>query len=274
MDLFGWLRKKAPGPKPQPGNPGRGYRLRVGFSNADRSWEEEADLVQCLADTLRSLGHAPAAKAHWLELEGFTLLPQIASFQPAEPSGVQAVTTIEVSHPALAAGVFEYQHSAGDTLVDALSKGFKGWAEFDLPVFLDSLREQPEVCTFLDFQLPATEQRHAELHRRIVLGPPVHVASKAADTAGEEHPFCPCCLYTNSYEAFRALLESEGFYGIRLFAMRGADGIVKADCRVNGEDWPAGVEALVRYGESWPQRGFEFRKQYVCLQTVSAAAGR
>ena len=32
--------------------------------------------------------------------------------------------------------------------------------------------------------------------------------------------------------------------------------------RVNGEDYPAG-QALAEYVGTWPQRGFEFRKQLV-----------
>ncbi len=268
--MFRWLRKKTPQPKSRPTNPGRGHQLRVGFANADRTWAESADLVTCFSDTLRGLGHATSVKSHWLELEGFTLQPQIVSFQPVEPAGVRTATTVEVAHPLLTGGLFEYQHSAGDNLVDSLSKGFKGWADLDLPVFLDALRAKPKVCTFLEMTLPVTALRPAVLHRRVVLGPPIHLAKEAGGVGQEPHPFCPCCLYTNSHEAFKGLVESDGFFGIRLFAMRGADGRLQADCRVNGEDWPAGVEALVRYGESWPQRGFEFRKQYLGLQTTSA----
>ena len=56
------------------------------------------------------------------------------------------------------------------------------------------------------------------------------------------------------------------FHGIRLFALRGPDGVAGADCRVNGEDWEPGKNALIKYVSSWPNRGVEFRKQYVILQ--------
>jgi hypothetical protein len=60
------------------------------------------------------------------------------------------------------------------------------------------------------------------------------------------------------------------FYGIRLFAMRGQDGTAGADCRLNGEDWEPGKNALIAYVNSWPDRGVEFRKQYVILQSQAA----
>ena len=45
------------------------------------------------------------------------------------------------------------------------------------------------------------------------------------------------------------------------------EGRIEADCRVNGVDRPEGAAALVRYAQTWPDRGFEYRKQYVCIQT-------
>src|SRR5215510_12369335 len=81
--------------------------------------------------------------------------------------------------------------------------------------------------------------------------------------------FCPCCLLTNSYGAFESLIESDGFFAIRLLAMRNGDGSAQADCRVNGEDWQAGQRALCDCARTWPDAGFEVRKQYVVLQTAS-----
>ena len=53
---------------------------------------------------------------------------------------------------------------------------------------------------------------------------PLIGSGKAADQReheeAEEHPFCPCCLLTGSFEAFRELIEGNGFHGLRLFAAR------------------------------------------------------
>lgn len=68
--------------------------------------------------------------------------------------------------------------------------------------------------------------------------------------------------------AFKELIEGDGFYGLRLFAARNAEGTPEADCRVNGEDWEIGAQALREYAGTWPSAGYEFRKQYVVLQSI------
>ena len=39
-----------------------------------------------------------------------------------------------------------------------------------------------------------------------------------------------------------------------------------ADCRVNGDDFEPGAIALRAYATTWPDAGYEFRKQYVIFQ--------
>jgi Family of unknown function (DUF6348) len=197
------------------------------------------------------------------------LQPQIVELKPLDRGGVQTVTTVDVRHEKLVpAGVFEYQHSTGDNLKDAVSKGFDAWASLDLAVFADALKAKPETCTTLEYSFPAKPPL-GERRRRVVLGPTAHAAAWPAVAENEEHPFCPCCLLTNSFEPFRALIENDSsFYGIRLFASRDQDGKAQADCRVNGEDWGAGAAALAEYVKKWPNRGFEYRKQYIAIQST------
>jgi hypothetical protein len=105
--------------------------------------------------------------------------------------------------------------------------------------------------------------------RRVILGPVMHFMETppANNTTNEDaHPFCPCCLLTNSFPAFKELMESDRFGGVRLFAARDEDGTPQADCRVNGDDWEPGAQALREYAKTWPEAGYEFRKQYVVLQ--------
>ena len=59
--------------------------------------------------------------------------------------------------------------------------------------------------------------------------------------------------------------------GIRLFATRNAEGVTQADCRINGIDWPPGVAALLKYVATWPDRGLEYRKQFVAIRTLRPA---
>ncbi len=62
--------------------------------------------------------------------------------------------------------------------------------------------------------------------------------------------------------------SAQGVTRARLFAAREQDGTPLADCRVNGEDWAHGAQALRKYAITWPAAGYEFRKQYVVLQSI------
>jgi hypothetical protein len=186
---------------------------------------------------------------------------------------IQTVSTVTVSHPRfIPNGVFEYQHALGASLTEALSDGFKQWADLDLVVLVDALSDAPKHCAVLELQWPQSDGR--AITRRAVLGPVSHAVAHPERAPKElEHPFCPCCFLTNTYAEFCDLIESDGFFGIRLLAMRNEDGSVQADCRINGEDWQAGERALCDYADTWPQMGFELRKQYVVLQTPGCQSG-
>ncbi|HEX6995206.1 MAG TPA: DUF6348 family protein [Gammaproteobacteria bacterium] len=261
--MLSWFRIK---PKPLPANPGQGHLLRTAFSNVERTWEESVDLVTCMRDVLTSLGYACSTKRGWVELpNGLTVLPQVVSIQPLDDGGVRTISTVQTSHKLLVPnGVFEYQHATGRDLKGSFISGFKDWAQLDLPVFLDALRSDPETCMLLSFS-KAKAQQHR--HRRVVLGPTSHAVQQRQKDE-EEHPFCPCCIFTSCYAAFEDLLAADYFCAIRLFVLRNAKGEIEADCRVNGEDWPAGKDALLKYGQEWPHRGFESRKQYVAIQVT------
>lgn len=259
-------------PRPAAGNPGRGHTVRVAFANSQRSWEENDDLAASLAGQLNSMGHKAEAKGDWVELGGFSLLPQVVSVTPMDNQGVITVTTIQVSHPELVpAGTFEFQHSSGADVREAFSQGFKNWVELDLPVFLDALRDKPTVCMVMEMKAGQEATSLLAADRRIVLGQPLQMVQKNHPIPGE-HNFCPCCLFTSSYRAFEKIMKDRDFHAIRMFVTRDADGHIQADCRVNGIDWPEGAVALASYAKDWPDRGVEYRKQYICVQTRPASS--
>ncbi len=272
--MFDWFKQKAPPVQPSicQANPSRGIKVSLAFANAERTWTEEVDLVTRMAEVLRSGGYVLSTGKSWVQLEsGLVLQPGFVSSQPLQQGGVQTLTTVEVSHPTggIPAGVFEFQHSTGNDTCQSVAKGFEGWMNLDLPVFLDALRPKPEKCTFLEFNLPAGGGKPSQ-KRRAVLGPVSHLVSHPAEGPAEEHPFCPCCLFTRSGDVMKPKILDNHFYGLRLFAMRRHDGTPAADCRLNGEDWEPGKSALIEYVKSWPDRGVEFRKQYVIIQTQAA----
>jgi hypothetical protein len=248
-------------------NPGQHVELRVGFSNGTKSWEETANVMTCMSNVLVPAGYACTVHKSWIELSsGFIIQPRFVSFQPLEKGGARTVTTIEVTHPAgVPVGVFEFQHSTGDSVENSIIKGFEAWTQSDLPVFIDALRHKPEQCTYLQIA-PSSASSTFPAKRRVVLGPVAHLVTGPSDNKEDAHPFCPCCLFTKTGPIWKEKISASAFYGVRLFAMRGPDGTPGADCRINGEDWDAGKAALVEYVNSWPDRGVEFRKQYIILQ--------
>ncbi|PXX43737.1 DUF6348 family protein [Undibacterium pigrum] len=163
-------------------------------------------------------------------------------------------------------GLSEYQHAMGATESEAVLEGLRTWVKMDLLVLQDAIREQPLNCTVIEMNTSA-ETAEEKSFRQVILGPVAHLASLPAPKKKEEHPFCPCCLFTESMPAFHDLLQTSDFIGIRLFASRDNEGKLAADCRVNGEDFLPAVEHLKLYAEKWPERGLEFRKQYVVIKT-------
>lgn len=269
-----------------PSNPGRGLEGKVGFSNAERNWIEHYDVLTALSSVLRVQGHKISIEESWVTHRdsGFILLPQFFELQPLQKGGVRTTTTIQIHHATLVPqGVFEYQHATGENTEDSIRKGFDQWAQSDLVTLLDALQSKPESSTVLRMTVPEKDGSPG-YSRRAVLGPVTHFAEnpqeyeeqktpeKERDVPQnncEHHEFCPRCLLTNSFETFNELFEADTFYGLRLYAARDQDGVSKADCRVNGDDWEKGAEALRRYVSTWPAAGAEFRKQYIVLHTVS-----
>lgn len=276
--MFSWFRRKslfqAKKPTTCKANPGITLEGRVGFANGLRSWTEEFNVLQIAEKAFKQRGEAVIRFESWLEhrCTGFVIQPLFVELQPLEKGGVNTTTTIEISHPQLTpGGVFEYQHASGDNTEQSILKGFDQWVQLDFAVFLEALQPKLETLTGMEMEFPAKDGAPGR-KRRAILGPVAHLMTnppKTPNPSEEEHPFCPCCLLTHTFEAFKELFDSDKFYGIRFYAARDQDGNPQADARVNGEDWEKGAEALRQYVTTWPQAdGYEFRKQYVIIQSV------
>jgi hypothetical protein len=238
--------------------------------------EAPVDVVALTRETLRSRGFVSERVDHALHVDGLGLVlaPRVVGVERvSDGGGFRTTSIVRVTHAALfPTPIFEFQHAAGNDLRESLESGMRGWADLDLPVLTDATRATPEECTAMELQFPANETRGAYV-RRILLGPPAHVGMVPA-TGGKpsahEHSYCPCCLTTNCFDAFRPLIESDDTFALRLFAARRDDGELLADCRVNGQEFPSGQAALVAYAATWPHHGYEYRKQYVIMQRKPA----
>lgn len=263
---------RADSPTTASGNPGRATEGRVAFETGEWTWAETFDVIETTTRVLGANGHdvVRSPRSVLVTASGFELLPQVVDVTLLEDGGVQTLTTVEVRHPQLVPdGLFEYQHSTGDTLEGSLTKGIESWVALDLPVLLDALRDEPTACSIWKMAFPATADRPARV-RRAVLGHVAYYSPKGgndSDLGEDEHAFCNCCFLTRNIEAFKSLVEGEGTFGVRFYAARGDDGTPRADCRINGEDYGPGMEALRAYVATWPGTGFAFRKQYVLIHT-------
>ncbi|MEX8192415.1 DUF6348 family protein [Comamonas guangdongensis] len=224
-----------------------------------------------LTHTLSELGIKSRHEGERIALDdGLQLVPFELKTEARSNGSWSTSTVIEVHHPLIQDALFEYQHSAGSSLLESLRSGFRSWARMDLVTLQQAVQDELE-CPSLGMGY-TDAQTGTEYRRQVVLGPMAHYrqyppepsATQADDEAG--HDFCPCCLFTNSMDAFTDALQGREFVGVRLYAARDADGQVSADCRINGEDFPAALQHLEDYARSWPQAGLEFRKQYVVIR--------
>ncbi|MHA7678604.1 DUF6348 family protein [Cupriavidus sp. PET2-C1] len=278
-------------PQIHPGNPGETSAFSITSTRNDENRTENIDLTSLLQDVLMAESQPVSRHGAWLQTaEGLWLLPQLVRWHLRENGMGQSSTTIQVCHERLVPeGCFEFQHAASDIdAATAMRNGFTQWARTDAVALRESTRAEVTECMSMTMEFPG-EAGHPALRRRVVFGPTSHymatphaqpscpvTAREASEQDSEsdehdehdEHDFCPCCLLTKSIDAFRPLLASCEFGAIRLYAARYADGEIQTDCRLNGEDYPAGQLALMDYVKTWPEMGFEFRKQLVVVRSL------
>ena len=242
----------------------------------------EQDIIGLAALALEQRGHVVTRHETWLEHRGtkFVFRPRLSELHKLKNGGFHSITIISATHPEFAPdGIFEFQHATGDNATAAICRGFEEWAQLDLTVLMDAELDKPKHCTAFEMTFPPRDGA-PPLNRRAVLGPVKHFVQALPGAAAvdptlrdEDHPFCPCCLFTNAFKDFSPFIEADGFFGIRMVALRDENGSPQADCRVNGQDWEAGAQALRDYVDRWPQAGYELRKQYIALQDIPHRAG-
>ena len=191
--VFRFFQRRFGERETHPENPGEGVSGTVTFANDSGTWAEEFDLVALLEGVLARRHGAVRRRKQSVLLSGtdYVFQPRLVSLLPLEDGGVQLATTIEVSHrEQCPEGVFEYQHSGGETIREAVESGFEHWADGDLPVFLDLLEEKPRKSQALEMTFPGTDGR--DLRRQVILGPVIYVGQnydgeESGSEGGEAH---------------------------------------------------------------------------------------
>lgn len=235
-----------------------GKTINIEYTKDEESWHENIDLIECLSTALTKNDIKHQKHDAFISIQdNIFLQPEFLRFGFIRDDVISTSTKIDVFHQThMPRGIFEYQHSFALSVEQSIIMGFSSWIELDLVTILDALNGSNELRT-LTFNHANTEK-----NRLITLGATSHYTQNEKDV-DEAHSFCPCCLFTNSFDAFKELLNSDDIFGIRLFVKRNEDGTIDADCRVNGFDFDAGKSLLMDYAKKWPERGLEFRKQYV-----------
>jgi len=162
-------------------------------------------------------------------------------------------------------GLQEVQHAAGVSAEAAMAAGFAAWAQRTLPVLEDALRPDVQDCDLMNIRFRALGDGKERVYQAL-FGPVIRIGDPP-QARDEEEP-CSFCMATRIQDALGGRLRGDGYSGVRLMAARDAEGYLLADCAVNGEAVPEAAARLMAYAQSWPDRGFEVREQYVILRPV------
>lgn len=259
-----------------PSNPGEGLEARIVIEEDDGKRSTEVfNMVEAVEAILRSNKHEVELGEYHLKhvASGFLITPAIVSVADLDDGRFSTTTTIQINHPELFPdGIFEYQHFTGSTISEALIGGINQWYQTDFAPLLEIQHATPKTCTTWEMDLKDEATRTSRT-RRAIFGPLIwyrDVKPEHEEPEDSGHTVCPCCMFTSSIKQFQELVKSQSVCCVRLFVLRDADGSIEADCRVNGEDYPQGAQALTEYAGSWKNHGFEFRKQYVVLHNLES----
>ncbi len=208
---------------------------------------------------------------------GYYLLPLLIDFFYDENKNLKIYATIQIHHKEIFPdGIFEYIYPQKETnnAIQGLFELFQTWVDLDWETLQDvfNFEKSKYMSMRMDLNKEKTRARH------IFYGPVLSYPNfdmedakfKGIDIDPYIDEFCPCCLFTNSMEAFdNQIKDTTKNYAIRLFAMKNPNGEVKVDCRINGEEYPQAEEYLKNYAKKWKDCDImKFRKQYVIIRNA------
>lgn len=215
----------------------------------------------------------------WIHVKDndYYLFPALINFYSDENNELKISATIQIHHKEIFPnGIFEYVYpqKKAENVIGGLFELFETWADLDWLTLCDCLKfEKSEFMSMrIDLNKEKTQARHI-FYGSVLSYPNIDVEeakSKGIDVDPYIDEFCPCCLFTNSMEAFdKQIKDTSQNYAIRLFAMKNPDGEVDADCRINGEEYPQAENYLKKYAKTWKDCDImKMRKQYVIIRNV------
>ena len=217
----------------------------------------------------------------WLYVpkNGYYLLPLLNWIDQESHEGLlQVAATIQIHHKELFPnGIFEYQYGEfSDGLAKGIKSAFYSWVILDWNALVDAA--DPENAKNMNQVIEMNFDDKPPVKRHLFFGNMIaypnineeEAKKKGIDTEQYADEFCPCCFFTRTIESFSKQINNTGKnYAIRLFALKDPNGDLKADCRINGEEYPEAEENLKKYAETWKKSDImKFRKQYVIITDV------
>lgn len=215
----------------------------------------------------------------WIHVKdnGYSLLPALINFYSDENNEIKISATVQIHHKEVFPnGIFEYVYPQKkvENVIGGLFELFETWVNLDWRTLCDCLKfEKSEFMSMrIDLNKEKTQAKHV-FYGPVLSYPNIDVEdakAKGIDVDPYIDEFCPCCLFTNSMEAFvKQIKDTNQNYAIRLFAMKDPNGEVDADCRINGEEYPQAEEYLKKYAKTWKDCDIiKMRKQYVIIKNV------
>ena len=203
---------------------------------------------------------------------GYYLFPLLINFSHDNDNGFKIFATIQIHHKEIFPdGIFEYIYpqKQATNLADGLFDLFNTWVDLDWETLDDCLKLKNSKYMSMEIELEDVV-KHV-FYGPVLSYPNVDVEKlkvKGIDPDPYIDEFCPCCLFTNSMEAFDAQIkDTEKNYAVRLFATKNVNGEVEADCRINGEEYPQAEEYLKKYASTWKECDIiKIRKQYIIIR--------
>jgi hypothetical protein len=141
-------------PHAAPVGAGRGWSSAAAATQRVVIMLSEHDVIQLAALVLEQRSHVVTRRETSLDHcdTKFSFRPRLMELHELKNGGFRSVTTITTTHPKLAPnGIFEFQHATGDSVIEAVCRGFDDWTQTDFTVLQSGYELRKQYVVLQDF---------------------------------------------------------------------------------------------------------------------------
>lgn len=175
--------------------------------------------------------------------------------------------SITLDHRLFPGPIFEFVYGWGSSTKVATINAFERWIDSDFPVIHDFLADHKlENGHTSEVKIASNSGETGEqISWKGIIGP--LLIFKGGEVVYDQE---------NRNEIIKPLFEAitgdflgrRGMYPIRCFMSKNSDQQIEVDCRVNGEEWKRGYDALVECCQRWEVQDYLFWKQYLLIYSL------